>query len=283
MYSVGEPASSTPSAKPIFIELCAGSANLSFAFKGEGFHSIPVDHSRNEHRSRLPTVILDLSVDHQSDIIINVLQSGNVQAIWAGVPCGTASRAREIRLPGKFSGPPPLRSAEFPLGLPGLRPVDQLKVSKANSIYANVSRILDVAINLNIIVCIENPRNSWLWEIHWCKTLLDRNFCDSVFQHCKWNTKDTPSRAKWTRIRSNWKPLQQLSGICSVGHTHLTWGVTLDGSFATRGEAEYSANMCWALAQVISKAVASKGIFLEPLSLNPDILTTSPHKRRRAS
>ena len=67
--------------KPIFIELCAGSAGLSLYVNAEGFRSIPVDHSRCDHKSKVPCVILDLSDPAQAQIIINLLRSGNVAAI----------------------------------------------------------------------------------------------------------------------------------------------------------------------------------------------------------
>lgn len=267
--------------KPIFIELCAGSAGLSLYVNAEGFRSIPVDHSRCDHKSKVPCVILDLSDPAQAQIIINLLRSGNVAAIHAGVPCGTASRAREIALPGGRKGPPQLRSKEFPWGIPGIGPIDQLKVDKANLIYKNVATILDVAIELGILVSIENPKNSYLWDLPWYSNLLSRGFFDVVFQHCRWNPNDMPSRAKWTRIRTNCNQLLNLAGPCTQLHQHLAWGQNPDGTFATKNEAEYNDGMCKEMASSFAAAVTSKGCRLVPSTTNADITATAPHKRRR--
>ena len=92
--------SSTDKIKPIFIELCSGSARLSLHMQSLGCHVIPIDHKRNDHKSLVPAIIIDLSDAEQCDIILNLLVSGNVAVIAAGIPCGTSSRAREIPLPG---------------------------------------------------------------------------------------------------------------------------------------------------------------------------------------
>ena len=268
---------------PIFIELCAGSANLSFHAKAAGFQSIPIDHSRNEHKSKLPCICLDLAVPGQADVVLQLIASGEVFAISAGVPCGTASRAREIPIPGSNGGPPPLRSKEFPWGRPNLSAVNQLKVSKANDIYMNVGKIVSLANSKGVLVIIENPKNSYLWDIPIYDELLNHGFQDVLFQHCKWNPTDTPSRAKWTRLRGNFDSLTSIGGPCSVKHTHLKWGVLPDGTFATKQEAEYSDGMCQAIVGLLVTEARRKGIPLSPENLNPDIETSVPYKRRRAA
>jgi hypothetical protein len=218
--SLQEASDSSCSIKPIAIELCSGSARLSSHLLAGGMHVIPIDHSRNEHTSIVPNIILDLSDDCQADIISELIKSGNVDYLHAGVPCGTASRAREIRLKDGSKGPPPLRSAEHLLGLPGLSAINKLKVEKANRIYANVSRIIRVCIEFHVLITIENPKNSWLWSFPDYLKLLDLGFVDSVFQHCRWNPDDMPSRAKWQRIRTNLPSLLRLEGNCTAAHIH---------------------------------------------------------------
>ena len=269
--------------KPLFVELCAGSAGLSLFMNAEGFRSIPIDHSRSEHRSKVPIVTLDLADPQQAQIVLNLLTSGGVEAIHAGVPCGTASRAREIALPGNRKGPPQLRSKEYPFGLPNLSAIDQLKVSKANLIYQHVANILDVAIQLGILISIENPKNSYLWDLPWYAGLLARGFLDAVFQHCRWNADSVPSRAKWTRIRTNCPHLLVMTGECNRQHQHLGWGQLSDGTFATKSESEYSDGMCREMASGFASAVAAKGVTLQATTVNSDIAATSPHKRRRAA
>ena len=58
----------------------------------------------------------------------------NATALHLAPPCGTSSRARELP-----NGPPPLRSLEFPDGLPSLSGLDALRVSKIGHRFATAS------------------------------------------------------------------------------------------------------------------------------------------------
>ena len=103
-------------------ELFSGHANLSRALWDVGFQVLSLDAAAIDGNS--PAVRLDLSsVDGQA-IFWKLLDSHKPFFFHLGVPCGTASRARERPLPAHHvlaSRPPqPLRSAEFPLGLPSL-------------------------------------------------------------------------------------------------------------------------------------------------------------------
>ena len=271
-------------AKPIFVELCSGSANLSLFVKAEGMHVLAIDHARNEHKSKIPNVVIDLSNVEQSQIIIDLIRSGQVEGLSAGIPCGTASRARNIPLPGGERGPVPLRSAEQPWGLPNLSSANQLRVDKANAIYRNVALIIQTAIEFKVLVFIENPRGSFLWDIPFYKNLLAQGFVDVDFQHCRWNPSSMDSRAKWTRFRTNCASLIQCAGICTQKHAHLPWGRDAGGNFNTKVEAEYSDGMCAALAPIIARAVEQKlGITLVPENPNPDIGDAQAFKKRRAA
>ena len=73
---------------------------------------------------------------------MRIIAQGRVEYVHMGPPCGTASRAREKRVPKWLRDrgapdPQPLRSNHWPRGLPALanRPVDLAKVRTANAIY----------------------------------------------------------------------------------------------------------------------------------------------------
>ena len=141
------------SVKPLFVELCCGSARMSESAKFSGFDVLPVDWLGNDHNSRIPFVTMELSDDSQCAILRELIMAGSVKVIWAGVPCGTASRAREIPLSSGRHGPPPLRSSEFPRGLPGLSPDNQARVTKANKIYDNVISLILLHIRYDGLFC----------------------------------------------------------------------------------------------------------------------------------
>lgn len=148
--------------RPGLLELCSGSAILSFTAETMGFFSLPVDYERNKFTTHMPIIKMDLTEESTVEICIQLIRSGSIQVITAAVPCGTASRAREIPIPG---GPKPLRSSEFPYGLPSLAGVDLVRVQLANLIYSNVHRIL-VEGHLSGCLCLEeNPDKSLFWML----------------------------------------------------------------------------------------------------------------------
>ena len=169
----------------IVIELCCGSANFSFHISLYELATIPVDWLRNNHKSKVPFVKLDLSVSAECKVLEDLIDSGNVRCILAAVPCGTASRAREIPLPDGSRGPPPLRSQEHPRGFPWLKGVDKTRVEKANLIYDNCLSLILRAHHKGAICILENPMRSWLWTIPEYHELLEFGFIDVDLQHCK--------------------------------------------------------------------------------------------------
>ena len=263
--------------KPGFLELCAGSATLSFVAENKGFFAIPVDYSRNKFNPRIPVVKMDLTDRATVDICKELIRSGAVQVVTAAVPCGTASRAREIYMP---NGPKPLRSELYPYGLPDLGESDWQRVEIANIIYANVHEILLEADLHHCLCLLENPANSLYYHLDEPKHLLDIGWIDVVFQHCKW-TVSKAMRAKWTRIRTNVAELLQLAGECKQNHEHLAWGRKEDGTFHSASEAEYPIEMCVAIMEILVQVLAKRGFFCKVEPIQPTIMDAPSHKRRR--
>ncbi|CAK0827570.1 unnamed protein product, partial [Prorocentrum cordatum] len=105
----------------VFLEVFSGSGRMAAAWRLR-FHS---QHAAFE---------LDIRHDADSDLLLRRIRqqvrgwvrSRLIVAIWIATPCQSMSRARN-----RPNGPPPLRTALFPLGLPGLSPGDQLKETAA--------------------------------------------------------------------------------------------------------------------------------------------------------
>ena len=88
--------------------------------------------------------------------------------ILIAVPCGTFSRAREIPIPAwqrkqGAPSPKPLRSDEFPSGLPHLTGSDDIRVREANALALFASSMFACGRLNQVLVVIENPRSSILW------------------------------------------------------------------------------------------------------------------------
>ena len=266
--------------KPLFVELCCGSAGMSEAAQFAGFRVLPVDWLQNEHPSKVPFVTMDLADESQFLILRELITSGDVQIIWAGVPCGTCSRAREIPLSSLRHGPPPLRSTEFPRGLANLSPENQARVEKANKIYDHVSELIVLLLARGGSFIIENPRGSYLWSIDCILRIIKSKGVILVdFQHCKWTL--GPARAKWTRLVTNVPTLKAIEGPCTANHIHLGWGISPEGKFNTSYEAEYSPEMCSVIMGRIADFCRTLGFSCVPTNLNVDIRAAPESKKRR--
>ena len=120
-----EQASQLPNSnQPIFIEIFAGRGSLSKAASQAGFSVLSIDHEATG--ASVPIVQLDLTSSSGTAILWDILSSENILAVHLGIPCGTASRARERPVAPALQAmgvpnPPPLRSAQFPLGMPNCR------------------------------------------------------------------------------------------------------------------------------------------------------------------
>jgi hypothetical protein len=266
---------------PIFLELCAGSAVLSKTMQSSHIFAIPVDHDRNSHVAKVPTVKLDLADAAQVAVILDLVDSGSLAAVWAAVPCGTCSRAREIPIPGNRFAPKPLRSNEYPRGFPWLQGVDLERVCKANKVYDHVFLIFMAVLQKcpDCLLFVENPRNSILWLIPEYRDLVKLGFVDVDFHHCRWSVQ-VPSRKKWTRLRCSSPAFLALAGVCNQTHKHLEWGQRDDGTFVTAGESEYPQAMCDSIAALIVSELQRIGWTIP--EKNPEqILNDLPNRQSR--
>ncbi len=133
--------------RPVFIEIFSGSSNLSKWMYEQGFDVIAIDWKHNKHTSKFSAIDADLSSYAGQSLFWQMVVDLEPAAIHAGVACGTSSRAREKAIPLALQRagaptPPPLRSAEFPLGLPNLKPHHQHRVDAANELYRFVLEVL---------------------------------------------------------------------------------------------------------------------------------------------
>ena len=147
------------------MEICCGQASLSRSLLDVSFTVLSVDHVL--HDPKAPVTLLDLTDPHQQDILIDLLTSRPPDYIHLGMPCGTASRARErpVKTYQRSLGAPnpqPLRSADYPLGLPHINPESTagIRLAKANILYRFAVRILCLAMKYNSVISLENPYRS---------------------------------------------------------------------------------------------------------------------------
>lgn len=260
-----------------------------------GFEVISVDHKVGHPFA--PIVSLDLTTESGKQILFRVLQHPRLMAIHMGLPCGTASRARERPIPQELRergvpNPPQLRSAEHPLGLPGLSTLNQKKVDSANSLYSLAVDILVATLPRDIVVSIENPWNSWMWsaliEIARRKsTLACKLYNQLVFVHFHACCHGSSRRKNtgWLSSKSVFAPLQ---AQCQNDHDHAPWGVNWkDGkwTFDTASEAAYPTLLAQRAAACLAKVATARGFSLhqKPRLHDKSTAATGQQSRKHAS
>ena len=159
---------------PFVIELFCGTARVTAALNHLGLqHSFGVDHVR---KTAAPVKEVDLTSIEGAALLHAWVQSPYLAGIHAAPPCGTCSRAREIPVwgpEGQNVGPPPLRSAEYPEGLPSLRGANRERVSQANILYENLAECIRWVRchKPQVMIVVENPANSWFWHTRFWKSV----------------------------------------------------------------------------------------------------------------
>ena len=115
----------------VFIEIFSGTGGLCAEIRRLGLHSSVGIDAHISKQVKSPVLRIDLTCEHGQSLLWRMLEQHNVVAVHLGPPCGTSSRARDIR---RKSGPDPqpLRSEQHPNGLPHLVGKDLLRVTLAN-------------------------------------------------------------------------------------------------------------------------------------------------------
>ena len=246
-----------------------------------GLRVISVDHEVVQPVS--PIVALDLTTDSGVQIMWDILSSPGVVAVHLGLPCGTSSRARELPLPKalRMAGvpePPPLRSAEFPLGMPNLAPGHQRRVDSANRLYKLAIDIIVWSYRNDVVLSIENPANSWLWAV---LVKLARDHSDLAakalnklsmvqFHACCHGS----TRRKHTGWLSTTGVYEALRATCNNEHQHEPWGVRWQAGswvFDTSMEAQYPVLLAQRATECLINFLVTKGLSVsKPLRLHDE-------------
>ena len=265
------------SRQAVVYEIFAGCAKLSQQLNNVGFATIPVDSSHNKHTPLVPVMILDLTDQQAQKCLKDHIVATRPAAIHIALPCGTGSRAREKPLPRQLvqqgaKTPKPLRNDQHILGIPGLPKHDHSRVTSANILASFVVDILQYAYKQHCFVSIENPLNSWMWQVlkHYVNRINDgafRQFYNDmisvVFNHCAHGG----MRPKKTQLLCTHNYLDGLSADCpgeSSTHKHLPYTIRFDGTrctFDTAVESEYPELLCKRFAECLKQACANDFTF----------------------
>ena len=149
---------------PFFLELFAGEAGISDAVFAAGVPVLPPVDVVPSARVTIPRDLLDALFWQK---ILEVITLGLVFFLHCGTPCNTFTAARKLD-----GGPPPLRSADAPLGLPNLSEADRMLVFLGNLFLERTVEACYLVFSLGGDFMIENPLLSLLWETELLRQLV---------------------------------------------------------------------------------------------------------------
>ena len=125
------------------MELFAGSGGVTACFKRHGFsNSIAVEKTRSSG-SLVSIIPVDLTKWEEQQAVLNWVRHPAVKGVFLAPPCGTASAARAINIPGE-DPPKPLRTLEEHDGISSLKGTDLIRVSAANILYGFTVEVLEL-------------------------------------------------------------------------------------------------------------------------------------------
>ena len=191
-------------------------------------------------------VLGDVLDVHLWDHVMACAYAGVLFFVHFGTPCNTFSSARKLD-----NGPPPLRSAAAPMGLPSLSPDNAALVFLGNAFLHRSVELALVVFNHGGDFSIENPLLSLIWvtppmqQLARLARTLDMDLDQCVF--------GAPS-VKPTRIRVSSEFLCNLQQTCQGGHAHVrlkgkVWGPKRSKVvYRTKLAQEYPFALCATLA-----------------------------------
>lgn len=252
--------------KRLAFELMCGCGRLAAALQAAGFRAIGVDWKGNKDSPVCEYRVADLTTTVGQTQVRNLVQDPLTGCVTIAPPCGTASRAREIRR-AHGPDPKPLRSPEFPDGLPDLTPDQQKRVDAANILYAFTAEVFLYCCMHKIACVIENPSNSLFWTTSFIRRVFDEapeGCLDTLHTHMCMHG---GGRNKKTKLLYCHMDLSSMELACDNSHSHKPWGLTRENlsesPFATAEERRYPALFC---SRIAACAALACGTSLPPAS-----------------
>ena len=266
----------SPKRRPVFIEIFGGTGNLSKWIYHQGFDVVCIDHKGNKHTPKFSSIDIDLTTDSGQQLLWHLIHTLEPEAIHAGVPCGTSSRAREREISSDLKArgapqPPPLRDYDHPMGKPNLSNFNQQKILQGNKLYELVFRLIIFCHGLGIVFSVENPWRSWFWAVlvHLARqeSLAACKIINSLQTVLFDNCCHGATRKKRSRIDATQPTYLQLAADCDGSHNHEPYNITYnDGwKFDTAIEGAYPDLLCQRMASLLAAQV-SPGLHRDPES-----------------
>jgi len=233
---------------PWFLEIFSGTAKLTDAVKEKGIRCLPPIDITVCASVPIPFDVVDVDL---WQFIMQLILLGAIWFAHFSTPCNTYSAARKEG----DGGPPPLRSAEFPDGLPGLADDHQHQVFLGNIFRDRTCEACSALAFMGFHFSVENPLGSLIWATPKVKELLV--WSRGLFVDLDQCFFGGPSK-KPTRLLVSHQIFQSLlAKACPGNHKHVVLkGKVFSHQFGrvvyrTKLAQVYPAAMCSAMASAI--------------------------------
>lgn len=195
---------------PWFLEIFSGTATLTQAARVAGVPCLPPIDITPCTLVPTPFDVVDAG---KWDLIMKLAHRGALRFVHCGTPCNTFSSARKLD-----GGPPPLRSPQFPMGLPLLDSENEAMVFLGNLFLHRSCEVCSVVVLHGGNFSIENPEFSLIWQTPAMRQLtqLARAFMVDLGQ-CYFGA---PS-VKPTRLLVSHQAFHTLCHRCPKTHQHV--------------------------------------------------------------
>ena len=137
------------------------------------------------------------------------------------------------------------------MGVPDLTASDATRVDEANDMANYIVELLSLMEEKGRWGILENPFNSYLWELPKVRSLWAAGFADTQYYACSWGG----WRAKDQRLLSNIDEIKLIRARCRHMHQKGEWQPRKTKGrwvYPSSEEAEYTATLCFAIAAATS-------------------------------
>ena len=228
------------------MELFSGTAGITEAVQLTGVPVLPPIDIVLSEMVREASDVVDAQVWQR---VLRVLREGVVFYLHCGTPCNTFSSARK-----DDGGPPPLRSLEYPMGLPDLSLDNWCLVQLGNLFLGHTCEACVIVFDHGGDFSIENPLLSLMWVTYLMDNLIFHARALAIdLEQCAFGA---PSR-KPTRLECSNELFDPLAITCPGGHGHIKLkGKVIDPEtgkrvFKTKAAQVYPWALCAAFASVV--------------------------------
>ena len=194
-----------------------------------------IEHSVSEDLSKTPL----------QQTLVELVRLGLFAAMGAGPVCASFSTAIT----------PPVRSTEYPQGVPWCTEKQQLKNEMGNNFLAFVLEMVLACLAAQVIFFVENPDGSWIWrqkrpELSWDSVMAHPDVTDFRTDFCRFGTR----WRKRTKFRTNCHlGGQKLLCTCQKPHVVLRGRCKQRKMNMTKLAEPYPRGLCNLLAAAIAR------------------------------